>query len=235
MLYLYCEEAAHMEDGKNNHREEEYKIKAYSLYLIITEDHGKGRGSFEIAAAAIKGGVDIIQMREKDKTRQELINVGKKLSNLCRDSGVMFIVNDSPEIAKETGACGVHLGQEDIKKYSIKTARAILGQNKIIGISTHSIEAFEKACAEDVDYIAYGPVFPTKIKDNCVGTKDTGRIAAMTKKPVFFIGGITLENVDSLLEKGAKNISLIRAITEADDIALAARSFKKRLDAAKKI
>jgi len=208
-------------------------IKEHSLYLVITEEYGKGRNAVEIAGAAIAGGVDIIQMREKNKSGPELIALGKKLSGLCADSGVIFIVNDDPEIAKETGADGVHLGQEDIKKHSIPAARKILGRGKIIGISTHSIETFKKACAEDVDYIAYGPVFKTKIKENCAGTGDVGRIMSMTKKPVFFIGGIDKENVDSLLEKGARNISLIRAITEADDIAAATRSFRKRLDSVK--
>ena len=172
-------------------------------------------------------------MREKNKSRPELIELGKKLSNLCRDNGIMFIANDDPEIAKETGAGGVHLGQKDIKKHSIEAARKILGRGKAIGISTHSIETFKKACTEDVDYIAYGPVFQTKIKDNCAGTEDVGKIMAMTKKPIFFIGGINLKNVDSLLEKGARNISLIRAITEADDVASAARSFRKKLDDAR--
>ena len=209
------------------------RIKDYSLYLIITEEYGNGRSALEIAKAAVKGGVDIIQMREKNKSRAELIELGKKLSNLCRDSGVMFIANDDPEIAKETGADGVHLGQEDIKKHSIGAARKILGRGKAIGISTHSIETFKKACAEDVDYIAYGPVFRTKIKGNCAGTEDVGKIMAMTKKPVFFIGGINLKNVDILLEKGARNISLIRAIAKADDVASAAGSFRKKLDDAK--
>lgn len=208
----------------------EIKIKTHNLYLIITEEHGKGRGSFEIAEAAIKGGVDIVQMREKDKTRQELIDLGKKLSRLCKDNGVIFIVNDDPAMAVKTDADGVHLGQEDIKKCSIEAARAVLGRDKIIGISTHSMEDFKKACAEDVDYIVYGPVFPTKIKGGCVGTGDVGRIMAIANKPAFFIGGITLKNVDSLLEKGARNISLIRAITEAEDIASATKNFREKLD-----
>lgn len=209
-------------------------LKDSSLYLVITEEHGKGRSAMEIARSAIKGGVDIIQMREKDKSWSELIELGKKLSGLCRDKGVIFIVNDDPEIAKTIGADGVHLGQEDLKRHSVEAARSILGRGKIIGVSTHSVETFKKAYAEDVDYMAFGPVFPTKIKENCVGTEDVGMVLAMTNKPVFFIGGIDLENVDILLGKDAGKVSLIRAITEADDIALAARSFRKRLDQAKK-
>jgi thiamine-phosphate pyrophosphorylase len=208
------------------------KIKEHSLYLIITEEYGKGRSAVEIAAAAIAGGVDIIQMREKNKPRPELIRLGKELSRLCKNGGVTFIVNDDPSIAKEVDADGVHLGQEDIKKYSVEAARSILGCDKIIGISTHSIETFRKACTEDVDYIAYGPVFPTEIKDNCAGTEDVDKIMAMTKKPIFFIGGIALSNIDELLKKRANNISLIRAIAQASDVESAVRDFKKKMEIA---
>ncbi|MCX5667389.1 MAG: thiamine phosphate synthase [Candidatus Omnitrophica bacterium] len=208
------------------------KIKDYSLYLVITEEYGNGRSALEIAASAIIGGIDIIQMREKNKSRPELIKLGKKLSRLCKNGGVTFIVNDDPSIAKEVDADGVHLGQEDIKKHSVGAARKVLGRDKTIGISTHSIETFRKACAEDVNYIAYGPVFPTEIKDNYAGTENVGKVVAMTKKPVFFIGGISPENVDSLLEKGARNISLIRAITQAGDVESAVKSFKKKMEIA---
>jgi len=210
------------------------KIKDYSLYLVITEKYGKGRTAIEIARTAITGGVDIIQMREKDMPRAEIIDLGKSLSKLCKDSGVMFIVNDDPEIAKETNADGVHLGQEDIKEHSIESVRSILGRDRIIGISTHSVEVFNNACTEDVDYIAYGPVFPTAIKNSCVGIESVGKIMTMTDKPVFFIGGITLDNIRQLITKGAKNVSLIRAIAGADDIASAAKSFKMELKDAKK-
>jgi thiamine-phosphate pyrophosphorylase len=204
-----------------------------SLYLVISEEYCWGNSVIDIAKKAIEGGVDIIQMREKNKSIPELVELGKKFSNLCRREDVIFIVNDDPYIAKEVDADGVHLGQEDIKKYPIGQARRILGKKGIIGMSTHSIETFEEACASDVDYIAYGPVFPTSIKSNCVGTEDVGRIVAMAKKPVFFIGGINLSNVGSIIEKGARNISLIRAITEAHDVASVARNFRKELNDAK--
>ena len=205
------------------------KIKDYSLYLVITEEYGNGRGALEIARAAIAGGVDIIQMREKNRSGSELVDLGKKLSDLCVDNGVIFIVNDDPRMARDTGAAGLHLGQEDVEKYPVEDARRIMGRGKIIGISTHSMEDFKKACLEDVDYIAYGPVFRTRVKENYAGTEDIDKIMAMAKKPVFFIGGINLENIGSLLKKGARNVSLIRAITEADDIASATRSLKKIL------
>lgn len=145
-----------------------------------------------------------------------------------------FIVNDDPFLAKEVDADGVHLGQDDILKVSVKEARAMLGPGKIIGLSTESCYQAEVANKEDVDYIGYGPVFHTAVKDNCVGTKDVGRALEISRRPVVFIGGITLSNVDELLKKGAKNISVIRAITEADDITLATRDFRSKLDDARK-
>ena len=206
------------------------RIKDYSLYLVISEEYGNGRSAIEIAGRAIKGGVDIIQMREKMKTAGELVSLGKELSSLCKNSRVAFIINDDPLLAKEVDADGVHLGQGDARIFPPDTARRILGAEKIIGVSTESVQQVETADKEDVDYIAYGPVFCTELKDKCVGTKYVPDVLKITKKPVVFIGGITLSNMDELLQKGAKNISLIRGIIQADDIAAAARNFRERLD-----
>lgn len=197
--------------------------------MVISEEYGRGRSALEIAEAAIKGGVDIIQMREKNKGCPESIDLGKRLSAFCRESKVIFIVNDDPMIAKEADADGVHLGQEDSNIYPIDAARKILGGDKIIGLSTHSLDTFKKANKEDVDYIAFGPVFPTEIKDRCVGTEDVKKILDMALKPVFFIGGIGLANVNELLDKGAKNIALIRDVLMADDITGRTRAIKKKL------
>ena len=209
------------------------KIKDYSLYLVITEEYGKGRSAFEMAESAIKGGVDIIQMREKNTPKYKLVDMGKKLSCLCKDSGVTFIVNDDPKLAKEVNADGVHLGQDDIKKYPIDETRKTLGPDKIIGISTHSLEQFSKVNNEGFDYMAFGPIFPTKTKDYFLGAGSIKNILNIALRPVFFIGGINLSNIDWLLEAGAKNIALIRGIMEAGDIVSAAKEFKNRLNSLK--
>jgi len=206
------------------------KIKDRSLYLVISEEYGMGRTAVQIAGAAISGGVDILQMREKDKSRQELSDLGLKLSALCRKNGTIFIVNDDPALAREVRADGVHLGQEDIKKFPLKELRKTIGNDKIIGISTHSFEQFEEANSADVDYIAFGPIFRTKTKDYFVGTGDIKTIIEAAKKPVFFIGGIDLSNIDDVLKEGARNIALIRGILEADDITAKTRQFKERLE-----
>ncbi|MDP3788798.1 MAG: thiamine phosphate synthase [Candidatus Omnitrophota bacterium] len=205
------------------------KIKDHSLYLVISEECGKGKTALEIAAFAISGGVDIIQLREKNRSRNEIVKIGRELSGLCKDKGVIFIVNDDPAIAGEAGADGVHLGQEDIVRNPIKESRKILGEDRIIGISTHSIEQFKAANDENVDYIAFGPIFPTKTKDYFLGADGIEKVLSIAKKPVFFIGGIDLSNIGEVLGKGAKNIALIRGILEAEDITSQVKKFKRLL------
>jgi len=205
------------------------KIKDNSLYLIITEEYGCGKGAVEIAEKAIAGGVDIIQMRQKNRPSGELIKLGKVLSRLCKKNGTLFIVNDDPLIASEVDADGVHMGQEDMAQRPIDEVRKIIGDGRIIGISTHSIEQFAAASALGADYMAFGPIFPTKTKNYFLGTSDIGHVASMAAKPVFFIGGINLSNIGEVLDRGAKNIAVMRAISEAGDITMAAREFKNRL------
>jgi thiamine-phosphate pyrophosphorylase len=208
------------------------KIDERILYLIISEEYCRGRSAIDIAGDAITGGVDMIQLREKTKTPGEIIQLARGIKKLCVENNVKFIVNDDPAIAKEAGAHGVHLGQDDAKRFTIAFARKILGKDAIIGLSTSSIEEVERANAEDVDYIGFGPVFPTVVKENCVGIKDIEKVLKTTKKPVFFIGGINLSNVDELLMKGAKNIAVIRAISASDDVKTAAGKLKEKMEKA---
>lgn len=206
------------------------KINDYSLYLVISEECAPGRHSQSIANEAISGGVDIIQMREKNKTKEELLARGASLGKLCKKSNKLFIVNDDALLAKEVEAGGVHLGQEDIQKLSVGSTRKIIGSKAIIGLSTHCFEQFEEANNnENINYIAFGPVFPTKTKNYSIGTKEIEKVLQKAVKPVFFIGGINLSNIDELLNLGAKNIALIRGILEAKDIKAQSAAFKKKL------
>ena len=205
------------------------KIYDYSLYLVISEEYGMGRSAPEIAKLAISGGADIIQMREKNKDRDELVKLACELSSLCKKKRVIFIVNDDPLIARESNASGVHLGQEDMLKYSLTETRNIIGNGKIIGVSTHSLAELEKANECDVDYIAYGPIFPTETKKYFLGAKDIKEALKIAKKPVVFIGGINLSNLGEILKQGAKNIAVIRGIIQAEDMIVMARNFKDRL------
>ena len=199
------------------------------MYLVITEDYALGRDILSIAKAAIAGGVDILQMREKDKTQDELRKIGGELSGFCRENKTILIVNDDPKLAADIDADGVHIGQSDLSKYPIKEIREIIGENRLIGISTHSLEQFKQANESGVDYISFGPIFFTRTKDYFIGTSEIKNVLRIALKPVVFIGVINIKNVDEILQEGAKNIALIRDIVQAEDITARTKLFKAKL------
>ncbi len=201
-------------------------IGKYQLYLVTSQEYAQKETTLGIVKKAITGGIDIIQLREKTLKEPEIIKLGRKLSTLCQKSNIVFIVNDNPHIAKEVNADGVHLGQEDIKKYPLKETRKILGKDKIIGLSTHSLEEVKKANSYNIDYIAFGPIFKTKTKDYFIGTVDIPKVLKISKFPVFFIGGINCDNVEDLLKLGAKNIAMIREITQSKNITRKVKELK---------
>jgi len=207
---------------------ETMKIKNHSLYLILTEEFCNGKNLLTIAKEAIDAGIDILQMREKHKSKEELIELGKKMSALCKKKGVIFIVNDRADVAWEVGADGVHLGQEDMQKHPISDVRKVIGR-KMIGLSTHSILQVKEANDMDIDYIAYGPIFATKTKDYHLGTAGIEDAVNTAKKPLIFIGGIDEVNAKEIVSKGGKNIAAIRAIAQSKDIGAAISRFKEVL------
>ena len=205
------------------------KIKDYSLYLVITEGCALGKDIISIAKSAIAGGVDILQIREKEKSREELRKIGSEVAQLCRKSKTTLIVNDDPYLVKEIDADGVHIGQSDLVKYPFKAIREIIGKNKLVGLLTHSLGQFKEANKSDVDYISFGPIFFTKTKDYFIGTNEIEDVLRIALKPVIFIGGINISNLNGLLAKGARNIALIRDIVQAEDIASRTKLFKNKL------
>jgi thiamine-phosphate pyrophosphorylase len=207
----------------------------HHLYLVLSEEYGMGRPPLSVAAQAIAGGIDVLQMREKQKSREELVSLGKNMGALCRKNGVVFIINDNPYLACELDADGVHLGQEDMTHYTIEQVRRILGPDKIIGLSTHSPEQFRQGNEADVDYLAFGPVFPTQTKNYSIGTGHIENILKAAMKPVFLIGGITVANMDIVLSAGATRVALIRDIMQATDISSKAKWYKDKLMNSKEI
>lgn len=200
-----------------------------SLYLVTGAECSRGRTTLEVVEAAIRGGVDIVQMREKSASSADLKELGTKLALICKNSERVFIVNDDPVLAKEVGAHGVHLGQEDIKNFPISKTREILGQEGIIGLSTHSVQEAKDGMASGADYIAFGPVFPTKTKDYFIGKSGIPEVLGFSSKPVVFIGGINGENISELLSLGVRNVAMIRQLTEARDIEEASRGIKEKI------
>ena len=204
-------------------------MKSKNLYLVLSSECCGNRDPLSVAEKALHAGVDILQMREKNITHRELLSLGNKLSLLCKQFHALFIVNDNPLLAKELSADGVHLGQEDLLRFPLEETRRLLGREKIIGLSTHCLDQFIKANEQDFDYLAFGPVFPTKTKNYFIGTKDLEQVLKIALKPVVLIGGITQKNISKLTTMGAGNIAMIRAITEAPDISEAVRNFKEVL------
>jgi thiamine-phosphate pyrophosphorylase len=203
-----------------------YTIKNHILYFVLSSEYTRENNPLETARQAIDAGIDMLQMREKHLSQDKQILLGKQLLSLCRKRPTPFIVNDNPYLAERINADGVHLGQEDIKQYPLSLTRKILGHKKLIGISTHSVAEFKAAAKQDFNYIAFGPVFSTKTKDYHIGTGDIEELLCISSKPVIFIGGINLLNVQQLREKGVKNIAVIRAIAEADDVASTVKALK---------
>lgn len=176
----------------------------------------------------IEGGADAIQMREKDMDDGAFLMLAGELRELTSRAGVIFIVNDRPIIAKEIDADGVHLGQYDV---SVHDARNILGEEKIIGVSTHRIEQARKAVLDGADYISAGPVYSTRTKPHEpeAGLGYISEAAREIKIPFFAIGSITIENLEDVLRAGASRVAVCSAVIGARDIAKTTRTFKDLL------
>ena len=196
------------------------------LYVITESTISKNRTNEEVVKEAIKGGAEIIQLREKDWSKDKVKEEAVKLLKICRENNVLFILNDYVDMALEIGADGVHLGQSDMP---VKEARKMCGDKLIIGLSTHSLEQAKKADNEDVDYITIGPIFKTRAKDYTVGTSMIKEIINKIKKPIIAIGGINKKNIDSVLEQGVKSIAVISAVVGADDVKEDARELVERI------
>ncbi len=182
-------------------------------------------------ADCIAGGVDVVQLRDKELEAKPLLARARVAVAVCRDLGVPFVLNDRPDLALEVGADGVHVGQEDAP---VSLARRILGPDAIVGLSTHSDEDLEAARTEDVSYISAGPVVATPTKPGRRGT-GIGYVtlaSARSSVPVFVTGGVTPERIPALAAGGVRHFVVVRHLTEAPDARRAARALRDAIDAA---
>jgi thiamine-phosphate pyrophosphorylase len=178
-------------------------------------------------------GVRLLQYRNKTASSRELLQKTSSLAQLLHSLGVTFFANDRPDIAALAGASGVHVGQDDL---SVEHARKIVGNEKLVGVSTHNLEQFERAAASSADYIAVGPVFATRTKANpdpVVGTDFLRKVRPLTDKPIVAIGGITIENAASVIDAGADSVAVISDILGAPDPGRRARRYVNLLAAEK--
>lgn len=166
----------------------------------------------EIVQMMLAGGARLIQLRDKDASARELLDAARTCLPITQAAGARLIINDRVDVALTSGADGVHLGQEDL---SVEEARDILGEDKIIGVSTHSLEQFKAALETSANYIAVGPVFQTKTKENAdpvVGLELVRQAKALADRPLVAIGGITVERAAEVIAAGADSIAVISAL-----------------------
>ncbi len=207
-------------------------MRDFRLYVIIDRKvclRRKGRDLVYAAREAIAGGADVIQLRDKESAAGEIVETGRAIRKAVGKDNVIFIVNDRPDIALAVGADGVHLGQDDLP---VMAARSILGKDKIIGLSTHSLEQAAEAQNSGADYIGVGPVFstPTKPGYKAVGLELIKKVKNISRVPFVVIGGIDESNIDDVIAAGGSRVAVVRAVCAAEDIREAAKRLKDKLD-----
>ncbi len=186
----------------------------------------------DCAQRLAEAGVRLLQYRHKSAPSRELLDSSRRLSSILVPRGVTFIVNDRADVAFLAGASGVHVGQEDLEA---EAARCVIGPGKLVGVSTHNREQFQRATATSVDYIAVGPIFSTPTKANpdpVVGTEFIRQIRPLTGKPIVAIGGITLERAAEVIQAGADSVAVISDVLRAPDPGARARQYLDLLEAA---
>lgn len=203
-------------------------LEGVRLYCFSPGDFLMGRDPIEIVAAQIRGGADVIQLREKNMPKGKALELGLAIRDMARQEGVLFIVNDDLDLALILDADGVHLGQDDIP---IEYARPFL-KDKLIGISTHSLSQAREAIESGADYIGVGPVFKTETKtsvDPVVGIDLVLQAKTLSATPVIAIGGIREANIGSLINSGINRVAIISDILSSNDIEAKTRALKEKL------
>ena len=198
------------------------------LYAILDLGYVESGRAEAVTGDLIRGGADLIQLRGKKESSEELTRLAEKLHRLTSDAGVPLIINDYPEIARDVALEGLHLGQDDL---AIAAAREIVRRDCWIGKSTHSVAQATVAVAEGADYIGFGPLFatPTKPDYQPIGLGDIQRVHEMVPRPIFCIGGIKLENLPAVLAAGAKRVVIVSGLLRSADIVAATRAAKQLL------
>ncbi|MEP7270442.1 MAG: thiamine phosphate synthase [Acidobacteriota bacterium] len=193
------------------------------LYAI-TDRHLGHLPHDEIVAQLLVGGARTIQIRDKESSPRELLEIARACLKLTRAVGARLLINDFLDVALAAGADGVHLGQDDL---SVEEARAIMGPDKIIGLSTHTLDQFRSGLATSADYLAVGPIFATSTKENpsaTVGLELLRQVQPVTDRPIVAIGGISLHRARRVIDAGADAVAVISALYPIPDMSTPAES-----------
>ena len=195
------------------------------LYIILDPSVCPARSLVEVLTAAAEAGAALFQYRNKTASMKDAYVEALALRQAAAKAGVLFIVNDRCDLALAVDADGVHLGQGDLP---LDLARRVMGQDKLIGISTHNPDQVREATAGKPDYLGFGPIFKPGSKqdhDPVVGLEGLRALRGLTSLPVFAIGGIQIDQVGEVMRAGAKGVAVISAILKAPDIGYAVKAF----------
>jgi len=194
------------------------------IYLVLDPSCCNGRSVVEVARAACRGGITLLQYRDKVGSPAEVQQNARSVLDVAREFGVPFLINDYPQIAASIGADGAHIGQGDT---SPQEARTIVGDEAILGLTAFTPQHMAAVDPALVDYVGTGPVYPTKTDKGkpVLGVEGFAPIAALSPVPVVGIGGITADNALPVIKAGAAGVAMMRAISAADDPEVAARAF----------
>ncbi len=203
------------------------RLDGRTLYVLATEDTCHGGIGPAIRAAA-RGGAGIVQLREKSACDRDLLALARRVRRWTREAGVLFVINDRADLAVLADADGVHVGQDEL---DVRAARRIIGPDRLVGVSTHSIEQARQAVLDGADYLGVGPVFPSSTKsfDDFAGLDYVRAVAGEISLPWYAIGGITFENLPEVVAAGASRIAVSAAVCAAEDPEAAARALCREL------
>jgi thiamine-phosphate pyrophosphorylase len=203
-------------------------LGAADLYVVITEEFCAGRSPVEVLARALDAGVRLVQLREKHLIDKDLYRRALKFRELTAEKNALLILDDRIDIALAAGADGVHLGQDD---FPVEASRKLAPQ-LIIGCSTHSVEEAVSAQNAGANYVNIGPIFSTQTKSHAngaLGPAGISTIAPHVAIPWSVMGGIKASNIDLVLERGAKLVAVVTAVTAADDVGAACAVLRKKI------
>ncbi|HEX7060196.1 MAG TPA: thiamine phosphate synthase [Solirubrobacterales bacterium] len=200
------------------------RLRTARLYFCC-DARPDGQDPEPLLRAALTGGVDIVQLREKTLPRREIELAALTFRRLCDTHSALFIVNDDPDLARACNADGVHVGQDDMP---VERVRELLGPEAVVGLSTHSEAQLAAANEAPVDYVSVGPIWETPTKEGrpAVGLELVSHAAESAVHPFFAIGGIDPLNAEQVVAAGAERLCVVRAIRDADDPAAAAERLR---------
>jgi thiamine-phosphate pyrophosphorylase len=201
----------------------------YDLFVITDPVLSRGRSHTEMARAALEGGADAVQLRDKSTPAYNLCRSAMEIQPVARKFGAVFIINDRVDVALVAGVDGVHVGQSALP---VREARKLLTRPLVLGVSAADKALARKAERAGADYLGVGPVFPTSTKPDGrppLGVEGLAAIVRSVSIPVVAIGGINHDNVARVIEAGAAGAAVVSAVATADDMAAAARALKRRI------